>query len=108
MPNFFYYGDYNVQQIPFYRHSVELVRNGGYFGWDWITDLGANFMGDYSFYLSTSPFFFLMCLFPSSWTPFLMVPMYTVKFAVAALCAFMYLKRFDRNPKADTIMPDNR
>ena len=48
---FFYYGDYNVQQIPFYRHSVELVRNGGYFGWDWITDLGANFMEDYSFYL---------------------------------------------------------
>ncbi|MBR6796854.1 MAG: YfhO family protein [Clostridia bacterium] len=95
---FFYYGDYNVQQIPFYRHSVELIRNGGYFGWDWITDLGANFMGDYSFYLSTSPFFFLMCLFPSSWTPFLMVPMYTVKFAVAALCAFMYLKRFVKKP----------
>lgn len=95
---FFYYGDYNVQQIPFYRHSVELVRSGGYLGWDWLTDLGANFMGDYSFYLSTSPFFFLMCLFPSSWTPFLMVPMYTLKFAVAALCAFMYLKRFVKKP----------
>lgn len=94
---FIYYGDYNVQQIPFHRHGVYMMRNGN-FGWDWCTDLGSNFSGDYSFYMTTSPFFWIMCLFPASWSPYLMAPMYTLKFAVAALCAYAYLKRFVRKP----------
>lgn len=94
---FIYYGDYNVQQIPFHRHGVEMFRNGN-FGWDWCTDLGSNFVGDYSFYMTTSPFFWIMCLFPSSWAPYMMAPMYTLKFAVAALCAYAYLKRFVKKP----------
>lgn len=94
---FIYYGDYNVQQIPFHRHGVEMFRSGN-FGWDWCTDLGSNFVGDYSFYMTTSPFFWIMCLFPSSWAPYLMAPMYTLKFAVAALCAYAYLKRFVKKP----------
>jgi len=94
---FIYYGDYNVQQIPFHRHGVEMMRNGN-FGWDWYTDLGSNFSGDYSFYMTTSPFFWIMCLFPSAWAPYMMAPMYTLKFAVAALCAYLYLKRFVRKP----------
>lgn len=94
---FVYYGDYNVQQIPFHRHGVEMFRNFN-FGWDWCTDLGSNFMGDYSFYMTTSPFFLIMCLFPASWSPYLMAPIYTLKFAVAALCAYAYLKRFVKKP----------
>ena len=95
---FLYYGDYNVQQIPFYRHAVELVRSGNLF-WDWQTDLGSSFLGNYAFYLSGSPFFWLMCLFPSSWTPYLMAPMYVIKFATASLFAYMYLKRFVKSPR---------
>lgn len=49
-PIFFYYGDYNVQQIPFYEHCVRMVHEGN-FGWDWNTDLGSNFIGSYSYYL---------------------------------------------------------
>lgn len=94
---FIYYGDYNVQQIPFHRHGVEMFQSGN-FGWDWCTDLGSNFMGDYAFYMTTSPFFLIMCLFPSAWAPYLMAPVYTIKFAVAALCAYAYLKRFVKNP----------
>ena len=51
-----YYGDYNVQQIPFYEHCVRMVHEGN-FGWDWLADLGANFIGSYSYYLLGSPFF---------------------------------------------------
>ncbi len=94
---FIYYGDYNAQQIPFYRHAVTMVRNGS-FSWDWYTDLGSNFYGDYSFYLTTSPFFWFMCLFPASWAPYLMAPVYVLKFTVASLCAFLYLKRFVKKP----------
>ncbi|MEG0229302.1 MAG: hypothetical protein RR640_01735, partial [Oscillospiraceae bacterium] len=36
-----YYGDYVVQQIPFYKHCHQMVREGNIF-WDWGTDLGAN------------------------------------------------------------------
>ena len=45
---FIYYGDYNAQQIPFYRLAHEAVRSGN-IGWSWTTDLGANFIGSYSF-----------------------------------------------------------
>ena len=39
---FVYYGDYNAQQIPFYKTCIEAVQSGN-LGWNWRTDLGANF-----------------------------------------------------------------
>ncbi|MDL2287326.1 YfhO family protein, partial [Eubacteriales bacterium OttesenSCG-928-G02] len=90
---FLYYGDYNVQQIPFYEHCISMVHQGN-FGWDWLTDLGSNFIGSYSYYLLGSPFFWIMCLFPSSWAPFLMAPIYVLKFACAALTSYAFLQRF--------------
>ncbi len=95
-PVFLYYGDYNAQQIPFYRHCVEMVHSGN-FGWDWYTDIGSNFVGSYSYYVLGSPFFWFMCLFPASWAPYLMAPMYVVKYIVAAMLAYCYLKRWVRN-----------
>ncbi len=94
---FIYYGDFNAQQIPFHKHAVSMVHSGS-ISWDWYTDLGSNFYGDYSFYLTTSPFFWFMCLFPASWSPYLMAPVYVLKFTVAAVCAFAYLKRFVKKP----------
>ena len=93
---FLYYGDYNAQQIPFYRHCVEMVHKGE-IGWDWYTDLGSNFVGSYSYYLLGSPYFWLMCLFPASWAPYLMAPIYVLKFVTAAVFSFAYLKRFVKN-----------
>ena len=55
---FLFFGDFNVQQIPFYQHCHELIRSGS-IGWDFTTDLGSNFIGSYSFYLLGSPFFWL-------------------------------------------------
>ena len=55
---FLFYGDYNVQQVPFYQMCHDAVRSGN-IGWSWTTDLGANFIGSYSFYLLGSPFFWL-------------------------------------------------
>ncbi len=92
-PIFLFFGDYNAQQIPFYEHCVEMVRSGS-LRWDWLTDLGANFTGTYSYYLLGSPFFWLMCLFPSTWAPYLMAPIYILKYGCASLVAYTYLKRF--------------
>lgn len=93
---FFYYGDFNVQQVPFLRLSVESVRSGNV-GWSWLTDLGSDFIGSYSFYTIGSPFFWLMLLFPSSWTAALVGPMMVLKIAVSALGAYLYVKRYVRD-----------
>lgn len=95
---FVFLGDFNVQQIPFYRHAHDMIRSGNFF-WDWQTDLGANFIGSYSFYLIFSPFFWLTLPFPSDFVPHLMGPLLILKTACAALSAYLYIKRFvaDRN-----------
>jgi uncharacterized membrane protein YfhO len=94
---FLFYGDFNVQQVPFYQMCHDAVRNGS-FGWSWTTDLGANFIGSYSFYLLGSPFFWLTLPFPSAAVPYLMGPLLILKFGCASLTGFLYLKRYVKNP----------
>ena len=95
---FLYYGDFNVQQIPFYQLANEAVRTGNIW-WNWNTDLGANFIGSYSFYLLFSPFFWLSLLVPPAFTPYLMAPLLMLKSGCASLTAYLYLKRFVRDPE---------
>ncbi len=95
---FTYYGDFNVQQIPFYQHCHDYIAAGN-FGWDWYTDLGANFLGSYSFYLLGSPFFWLTLLFPSGAVPYLIAPLLILKFAFIALTGYAYIRRFTRTPQ---------
>ncbi len=92
---FIYYGDFNVQQIPFYRMAHDAVREGNIF-WSWTTDLGANFIGSYSFYLLGSPFFWITLLFPSAAVPYLMAPLLILKLALSSLTAYLFLRRFVR------------
>lgn len=96
---FIFYGDFNVQQIPFYQQCHKAVREGNIF-WSWTTDLGANFIGSYSFYLLGSPFFWLTIPFPNWMVPYLMGPLLILKFACAALTAYCYIRRFTRTPAA--------
>ncbi len=90
---FTYYGDYNVQQIPFYQLAHRAVRSGSLM-WNWETDLGANFIASYSFYLLFSPFFWLTLPFPTAWLPYMMAPLFVLKFSCAAFTAYFYVKRF--------------
>ena len=95
---FIYYGDFNVQQIPFYMLAHDAVRSGNIF-WNWNTDLGANFIGSYSFYMLFSPFFWLTLPFPNHWLPHLMAPLLILKTASASLTAFLYLRRFVKDQR---------
>ncbi|MDO4944035.1 MAG: YfhO family protein [Ruminococcus sp.] len=96
---FLYYGDFNSQQMMFYKHAQEMVKDGN-LGWDWGTDLGSGFVGSYSFYLLGSPFFWLTALFPKGATVYLMPWLLSLKTAVAAVCAYAYIRRFASNPDA--------
>ena len=93
------YGDFNVQQIPFYQRCHELIKSGNIY-WDFGTDLGANFIGSYSFYLLGSPFFWVTLAFPNSFVPYLMGPLLILKFGFAALTAYFYIRRFTRTAEA--------
>ncbi len=94
---FIYYGDFNVQQIPFYQMAHDSILSGN-IGWNWYTDLGANFIGSYSFYLLGSPWFWLTMLFPSEAVPYLMAPLLMLKIATASVTSFAYIRRFVREP----------
>ena len=81
---FHYAGDFNSQQISFYRYMNGFIKGGGYPDgmagaarntFSWATDLGSGAMNAYSFYLYGSPFFWLSLIFPQNWLPYLMVPL---------------------------------
>ncbi len=90
---FLYCGDYNSQQIPFYVHVQQFIKDGGG-TWDWGTDLGSSFINSYSFYNLGSPFLWLTLPFPSSWIPYMMVPLFMLKFGSIAAGACLYLRRY--------------
>ena len=90
---FVFYGDFNVQQIPFYQMAHDAVLSGNVF-WSWTTDLGANFIGSYSFYLLGSPFFWLTLPFSSDIVPYLMAPLLIIKLSCASWTAYLFLRRF--------------
>ncbi len=95
---FLFYGDFNVQQVPFYQMCHDAVRSGN-LSWSWTTDLGANFIGSYSFYLLGSPFFWLTLPFPSAAVPYLMGPLLILKFGCASMAGYVYLRRYTKTPR---------
>ena len=99
---FMYYGDFNSQQLMFYKHAQQMVKEGN-LGWDWGTDLGSGFVSTYSFYLLGSPFFWLTTLFPVGSTVYLMPWLLAIKTGVAGMCAYAYLRRFINNKNCAVI-----
>ena len=99
---FVYYGDFNSQQLPFYMHAHDFVKNEG-LGWDWGTDLGANFIASYAFYLLGSPFFWLTVPLPNFLVPVAMPILLALKHGIAALTAYAFIRRFVRNKTAAVI-----
>lgn len=95
---FLYYGDFNVQQIPFYQLAHDSIRSGDT-GWSHLTDLGANFIGSYSFYLLGSPFFWLTIWMPSSWVVYSIGPLLMLKLGFASLTSYIYIRRYVRDRK---------
>lgn len=90
---FLFFGDYCVQQVPFYSLAHDAIRSGNIW-WNWNTDLGANFIGSYAFYLLGSPFFWLTMPLPAAAIPYTLGPLLALKMGVASVTAYAYLSRF--------------
>lgn len=99
---FFYYGDYNVQQVPFYILAHRAVRSG-HFLWNWNLDLGGSLIGDLSFYLMGSPFFWITVPFPETALPYLMPFLMGLKYATATVTSYYYIRRYTKHSRTAQI-----
>ena len=87
-----FFGDFQLQQIPFYSEINRALHNGEFF-WNWNTDMGVNAIASYSFYLLGSPFFLITLLFPHTWAVYLIAPLYCLKIGLAATGAFFVIRK---------------
>lgn len=99
---FLYYGDYNMQQLPFYTLVHRAVRNGELF-LNLTTDLGSSIYSSYSFYLLGSPFFWITIPFPEAALPYLMPFLLMLKLGLSSVTAFHYLKRHTTDTRSACI-----
>ncbi len=97
---FHVWSDFSWQQIPFgiaaHRSLADL--NPG--GWTWSYDLGMSTIQAFSFYVMGSPFYWLSLLFPAEWYPYLVGWIYLLKYTVAGVTAYCYIRRFTRGETA--------
>lgn len=99
---FLYYGDYNMQQLPFYTLVHRAIRNGELF-LNFTTDLGSSIYSSYSFYLLGSPFFWITIPFPEVSLPYLMPFLLMLKLGLSSVTAFHYLKRHTTDTRSACI-----
>ncbi len=70
----------------------------GNIGWSHLTDLGANFIGSYSFYLLGSPFFWLTIPFPRRVAAISHGPALHAEIRLGGTDGYVYLHRYARSP----------
>ena len=89
---FFYYGDYNVQQVPFYILAHRAVRNGQFY-WTPYIDLGSSMGGSLSFYLWGSPFFWLTIPFREETVPYILPFIMSLRYGTAMVTSYAWIER---------------
>lgn len=88
--------DYNLQQIPFNMNINQSLKEGSFL-WTWYNELGSNFIGTYSFYNLFSPFNIIGYFFPADFFPYLGGILLILKYAIAGLTSYLFLKRYVKN-----------
>lgn len=91
-------GDYIEQQVPFILETKRMFASGAPF-WSWNTLFGGNFLGNYAFYTAGSPFVWALLPLPEAAIPYGISVMAMLKQGVAALTAYLYLRRFVKNTR---------
>lgn len=86
-------GDFNAQQITFAMAANDAIKSGNVV-WDWSLDLGSNFIGGQAFYILGNPSFWLSMLFPSKYFMYVTGWIYVLKYAVAGLTSYAFMKRY--------------
>lgn len=88
--------DFNLQQIPFNMLINYSIKHGNIL-WTWFNEMGSNFIGTFSFYNLFSPFNIIGYLFPENWFPYLIGPIFILKYGVSGICSYLFLERYVKN-----------
>lgn len=91
--------DQVTQQLPFMQQIVKNIHGGRLF-YDFELDLGSGVIEGYSWYNLGSVFTLVLLLFPYAATPYLLGPMLMLKFGVAGLFSYMWMRRHTKTDLA--------
>ena len=94
------WSDFNLQQSPFgmaLHNSLASLNPGG---WTWSYALGMSTIQAFSFYAMGSPFYWLSLLFPVTWYPYLVGWIFILKYTVAGMAAYCFIRRFTKSDTA--------
>ncbi|MBR4910568.1 MAG: YfhO family protein [Clostridia bacterium] len=86
-------GEFDSNIIPFYKSCHSALREGALY----------KVFGAYSFNVICSPFFLITLPFDNGVVPYLIGPLFILKFALAALTAYLYISRFTKHPLSASI-----
>lgn len=91
-------GDYTLQTLAFYSDGYnkiwEFLRTGEFPMFDYSNFLGMNYFGTASFYYLTSPFYYLLLLFPKKYIFQGVYLLLLIKYAIGGLFFYILLKKF--------------
>ena len=85
--------DFNAQELPFNIFANREIKAGNVF-FNWAIEIGSDFLNSFSFYNLGSPFFWFTLLFSPDAFPYLVAWVFMLKYAVAGMNAYLYLKRY--------------
>ncbi len=91
--------DYLSQEIPF-NMAMNGLKLSDLGGWTWNLDLGTSTIQGFSFYCLGSPFFWLSRLLPEAAIPYALPWILVLKYTLAAVLAFLYVRLFVKKPEA--------
>ncbi|MBQ6903883.1 MAG: YfhO family protein, partial [Lachnospiraceae bacterium] len=86
-------GDFRAQEIPVLMLTGQAIRRGDIF-WNWHIDLGSDFIESLTYYGLGSPFTWVTYLFPPEMMPYVTGWLFVLKYAVATVCAYAYIRVF--------------
>lgn len=86
--------DFNEQQLTFATAVWNMIHSGNIGEWSWNIDLGSSFINTFSFYDLGSPFIWISFLAPGGVFPYLAGVLYIIKYVIAAVAAYLYLKLY--------------
>ncbi len=91
---FYYYGDFNYQQMVFTHRISRDLSGANIPQFDFSAGTGLDYIDAYTYYGLFSPFTLLYALIPYSATIYAMPFIMVLKFGVCSLSAYIYISRF--------------
>ena len=91
--------DFNGQQLTFTTAVKNALLSKPLGQWVWNLDIGSSLINGFSFYNLGSPFFWISMIFSKISFPYMAGYLYIIKYVVASVTAYYYIKLFVKDSK---------